>query len=385
MVSSPFYLRVGHSESQSWHSYAYRLCQSLAKEGYIPTSDGGRSVTYSAMHFTMSNIEGVAPPAKLSSHVSLADLVRHISRLRIYQDYERAFTKTTKLPLELCSIDVWREVHRIRGTYTNPVCAILAEVSTNCAVCLEVRQKLAKANISDTQTVTCFAGLTYTNVPLKFYERVIGLLRTGQVFVGTRSARRFKKIATQVTSSGMKLNLLRLEDAYFRCRAVPADLYRATVRLLEIFAEHLSLIANQIALHEFSGNSLIVRRAKDYIAEHKFDAINLEQVARALNVSRFHFCRRFKLETGLTFVEYLSRLRLEQAKLGLQNKNLHVSEIAYQVGFQSLTHFNRTFRNLVGSSPTEYRSRLLGPTEEDFRLNEAQDLRLEPVSIKQEK
>src|SRR5208283_3823143 len=101
---------------------------------------------------------------------------------------------------------------------------------------------------------------------------------------------------TQLTSAGIKLNLTWLEDAYFRSRAISAGQYRAVVRLLEIFAEHLSLIINQIALHECNRDSRIVRRAKDYIADHKFDAIKLEQIARALNVSKFHFCRRFKLE-----------------------------------------------------------------------------------------
>ena len=102
------------------------------------------------------------------------------------------------------------------------------------------------------------------------------------------------------------------------------------------------------------------------LADHKFEAIKLEQIARALNVSTFHFCRRFKLETGLTFVEYLSRVRIEQAKLLLHNTHLPISEIAYEIGFQSLTHFNRTFRKLVGTSPTEYRSRVSRPIEESI-------------------
>ena len=306
----------------------------------------------------MSKVEAVALPANMDGNDSPADFVRQISQSHIYQDYKWAFAKTTNLPLELYSIDTCHELHRVRSNYANRVCAILAEASKTCSECLEVRQKLTRADISDTQTVTCFAGLTYTSVPLKFYERVIGFLQTGQVFLGTPSAKRFKKLATQLTSAGIKLNLTWLEDAYFRSRAISAGQYRAVVRLLEIFAEHLSLIINQIALHECNRDSLIVRRAKDYIADHKFDAIKLEQIARALNVSKFHFCRRFKLETGLTFVEYLSRGRIEQAKLLLHNKNMRVSEIAYEVGFQSLTHFNRTFRKLVGSSPTEYRSRL---------------------------
>jgi len=178
----------------------------------------------------MSKAEAVALPANLSVNDSPADFVRQISQSRIYRDCEWAFAKTTNLPFY--TIDRCREVHRARSNYANPVCAILAEASKSCSVCLEARQKLTAADISDTQTVTCFAGLTYTSVPLKFYGRVIGLLRTGQVFLGTLNAKRFMKIATQITGSGMKLNLTRLEDAYCRSRTVSAEHYGAVVRLL---------------------------------------------------------------------------------------------------------------------------------------------------------
>jgi AraC-like DNA-binding protein len=54
----------------------------------------------------------------------------------------------------------------------------------------------------------------------------------------------------------------------------------------------------------------------------------------------------------------VSRLRIEKAKALLLNPNLRISEIAYEVGFQSLTHFNRVFKRILGRSPTEYRLRL---------------------------
>ena len=50
---------------------------------------------------------------------------------------------------------------------------------------------------------------------------------------------------------------------------------------------------------------------------------------------------------------------IEKAKNLLLNPNLRVSEIAFEVGFQSLTHFNRVFKKLLGQSPTEYRAQLL--------------------------
>jgi AraC-like DNA-binding protein len=288
-----------------------------------------------------------------------ADLVQQLSRSRIYQDYERAFGKTTKLPMELSSIDMCREVHRVRSKYTNPFCAILDRTRKICGACLEVQRKLTGADGSDTRTLKCFAGFTNTSVPVNLDKSVIGFLQTGQVLLRTPSAKRFRKIATQLTSWGMKLNLARLEHAYFRSRIVSPDQYHAIVRLLEIFAEHLALVAKQVVLQQFNGDSPVIRRAKGYLASHYSEPIKLEQIARVLNVSTFHFCRMFKETTGLTFVGYLSRVRIEKAKMLLHNYNLRVSEIAYEVGFQSITHFNRVFRKLVGHSPTEYRSRII--------------------------
>ncbi|MGZ5566768.1 MAG: helix-turn-helix domain-containing protein [Limisphaerales bacterium] len=77
-----------------------------------------------------------------------------------------------------------------------------------------------------------------------------------------------------------------------------------------------------------------------------------------MNTSTFHFCKMFKKATGLNFTDYVSRVRVEKAKNLLLNPNLRISEIAYEVGFQSLTHFNRVFKKITGQSPSHYRTQL---------------------------
>ena len=81
-------------------------------------------------------------------------------------------------------------------------------------------------------------------------------------------------------------------------------------------------------------------------------------MAAAVHTSIFYFCKLFKKVTGINFTEHVSRVRTEKAKNLLLNPNLRISEIAYEVGFQSLTHFNRVFKNIVGESPTDYRGHL---------------------------
>ncbi len=128
--------------------------------------------------------------------------------------------------------------------------------------------------------------------------------------------------------------------------------------LLSIFAEHLALKSNQIAVQTANGEPPVIARAKQFIEEHHTDDLSLGQVAQAVHTSIFYFCKLFKKVTGINFTEYVSRVRTEKAKNLLLNPNLRVSEIAYEVGFQSLTHFNRVFKTIVGESPTEYRGHL---------------------------
>jgi transcriptional regulator GlxA family with amidase domain len=75
----------------------------------------------------------------------------------------------------------------------------------------------------------------------------------------------------------------------------------------------------------------------------------------------------FKKATGLTFTEYVCRVRVEKVKTLLLNPHLRISEIAYDTGFQSLTHFNRVFREITGEAPTVFRDNRTSRTKEPPR------------------
>ncbi len=66
----------------------------------------------------------------------------------------------------------------------------------------------------------------------------------------------------------------------------------------------------------------------------------------------------FKKATGLTFTEYLSRIRVEKAKSYLLNPHIRISEVAFEVGFQSLSQFNRVFKKITGQSPSQFRMKM---------------------------
>jgi AraC-like DNA-binding protein len=87
----------------------------------------------------------------------------------------------------------------------------------------------------------------------------------------------------------------------------------------------------------------------------------LEEVSRHAGVSPFHFCKVFKRATGMTFTEFVNRARVEQAKRLLLKPQARITEVAYDVGFQSLSQFNRSFRRVTDTSPTEYRAKVRQP------------------------
>lgn len=94
-------------------------------------------------------------------------------------------------------------------------------------------------------------------------------------------------------------------------------------------------------------------RVLQFLMDHYGQNIRLEEVAAIANLSHSAFCRFFKLRTGKTFVRFLNEVRIGIACRRLREENLSVSAIAYEVGFQNLSNFNRQFKQIVGKKPSE--------------------------------
>jgi len=103
-------------------------------------------------------------------------------------------------------------------------------------------------------------------------------------------------------------------------------------------------------------NSL-VQRAKEYINENYRKDLSLDELSRELDISPYYFSKLFKEETGSNFVEYLTGLRMDQAKVMLKDESLSMKEICAVIGYSDPNYFSRIFKKNVGLTPTEYRER----------------------------
>jgi AraC-like DNA-binding protein/ligand-binding sensor protein len=284
-------------------------------------------------------------------------LLRHLAQSAIYRDYERSFTEATGLPLALRPVESWQLAHHGKRR-ENPFCAMLAASPPTCAACLEAQARVSDPESHRTQSTVCFAGLCEAAVPVRAGGLLLGFLQSGQVLIGRPSRRKFASTVRQLRVRGAKPDVPKLGRAYFQTKVLTRRQYDSALRLLAIFAGHLGLVANQIALRSRHAEPASVKKAREFIREHETEQLALADVARAAGMSTFYFCKTFKKATGLTFTNYLSRSRIEKARELLANPQVRVSEVAYEVGFQSLTHFNRTFHRVLGESPTAYRAAL---------------------------
>jgi AraC-like DNA-binding protein/ligand-binding sensor protein len=286
-------------------------------------------------------------------------LVETLVASKIYQDYERAFSDATGLAMTLRPVESWQlPLHGKR--YENTFCRLMAQKSRTCAACLQVVEKLSQLATQAPETVTCAAGMCDTAVPVRLGDQLVGFLQTGQVFRKKPTAVQFERTAKLVAEWGLDIAPEELKKAYFATRVISGKQHESVVKLLSIFAQHLSMLSNQVVVQQGNAEPPVITRAKEFINEHQTEELSLGQVAKAVNTSTFYFCKMFKKATGINFTDYLSRVRIEKSKNLLLNPNLRVSEIAFEVGFQSLTHFNRVFKKILGQSPTEYRGQLLG-------------------------
>jgi AraC-like DNA-binding protein len=271
---------------------------------------------------------------------------------------ESVFTKATGLALTLRPLEFWHLAHYGKK-HENPFCALLAERPATLAVCLAAHDQMIRHTGELPHTVTCPFGLSETAVPVKLGTEIIGYLRIGQVLRHMPDKSDTTKVSRELERQGVRLNG-ELRKAWEKNPLIPPDKYNAIVCLLTFFAGQLSSFCNEIVMEKKNREPQLVTKAREYIEKHKTEELTLVTVATAAGAGVYHFCKVFHKTTGLKFTDYVARVRVENARMQLLNPARRISEVAYEVGCQSLTQFNRTFRRVFGQSPSEFRERLAG-------------------------
>jgi AraC family transcriptional regulator len=132
-----------------------------------------------------------------------------------------------------------------------------------------------------------------------------------------------------------------------------------------LYAESIATILSVHLLRRYSARTPTIQdytvglpnyklqQALDYINQHLDQDLTIAAIATAVQMSPYHFSRRFKQSTGLAPHQYVIQCRVERAKQLLLEGSLTIAEIAVSVGFANQSHLNRHFKRLLGVTPRQ--------------------------------
>ncbi len=244
---------------------------------------------------------------------------------------------------------------------TQPFCDALGQTEAGRALCAMCDQKRFLEARRDAKMLRyrCHAGLTEFIVPVLRDGETIALLQCGQVHDRRPTEAEWKVAKRDLVEAG--INSKPLRQPFWGNRVLAPERQRDLLILLELIAQRLTHTDDHPLGAEPGQLQMQLGRAVTFIEVHLAEQLTLPMIARAANVSTRGLTRLFKKQTGSSVVQFILRRRTSRACELLRRTERTCAEIAFEVGFGSVQHFNRIFRRLEGVSPRLWRQRALAP------------------------
>ncbi len=279
---------------------------------------------------------------------TLSERIRALPELQQFVD---DFMQATGIPLHF----VTALGHRTLGAEMCTLCRFLHAHPAGAKLCAGFLQKLLEQALEKTATAGCDAGLNETAVPLRTGGRTFGFLVFGHNRLQPPDRAALNRARHLLARVGVPLPAEQLEVLSADTPVANGVRLAAMARLAEAAAERLVLGITQHIVHPPATMPPLVEQACKLVRTEHARALSLPDFARRLGVSAGHLSRVFHHNTGLRFVEYVARVRAEQARVLLVESDRPVTDVAFACGFQSLSQFNRTMRAHFGCQPRELR------------------------------
>ncbi len=171
--------------------------------------------------------------------------------------------------------------------------------------------------------------------------------------------RLFRRLCLQLLSSVFRIVYEnKIQDRIAESAEKPQELFHrnfTSAEFVRYMSELIATIADSLEWNRQQKHNRTLDKAIAYIRANYAKDLSLEDVAAHVRMSGSYFSAYFKQETGDTFIEYLTRFRIEKAKSLMMNAELRLYEICQLVGYQDVKYFSRLFKRNVGVTPAEYR------------------------------
>ncbi|MDQ0059490.1 response regulator [Paenibacillus harenae] len=176
---------------------------------------------------------------------------------------------------------------------------------------------------------------------------------------GSIPFRVFRRFCLQLLSSVYRIVYEhKLNENILRQIHQPQDLFHrdfSAEEFVGFLTELINLIIESMEWNKQHKQNRTIEKVIDFIRKNYAKDISLDDLAVHAQMSSNYLSTFFKQETGETFIEYVTRLRIDKAKTLMMNAQLRLYEIAQLVGYQDVKYFSRLFKRAVGVTPAEYR------------------------------
>ncbi|MEW6358881.1 MAG: PocR ligand-binding domain-containing protein [Planctomycetota bacterium] len=285
------------------------------------------------------------------------------SPLRLFQEFLRSVQDLAGL--RVCVHDVagftrdeGERMEEALCVHYSEFCQVIKASPKGLDACVHSDAKVADAKAGQLGRPflhQCHAGLTEMVVPIMRDEQHLGTIFCGQAVLRNSRESRFRTIARNVADLDVDLDKLRV--AFRKVPKISRKKLENAGNLLSITANYIvdanRKMAIQRAIEEEQNRPVAL--VMQLIDQRYRDDLTLGEVAQHVDLSPSYFSRLFRRTTGMTFVEFLTMRRIEEARNLLLTTPMKVIDIAYQVGYADQSYFNKKFREIVGLTPLEFR------------------------------
>ncbi|MFA6291984.1 MAG: PocR ligand-binding domain-containing protein [Victivallales bacterium] len=283
----------------------------------------------------------------------------HLAGSGKFAEFTKLLMKLTGLVMALNSPEgIIRDAFSAKGG--SPLCRLFRDSHEGLRRCTNCDRRYHKKAVQDSkpQLYTCHAGFLDMAVPVFIQGRHVATISSGQVLPEPPSELGFKRLLKRI--SWLDCPEPVLKRAYFKSPYLPREKIRYVMELLELFAWQLCDSLQKIKELEAKLDRDEIRRAKEHISEHFHNpSLGLSDVAAHVGLSPAHFSHVFKQESGMSFVRFVQGNRVAEAKKLMTGTSRSITEICFSCGFNSVTNFNRVFRNIEHCSPRQFRKKLV--------------------------
>ena len=280
----------------------------------------------------------------------------NIAGKKILQDYHAILYKLTGVAIDFIS-ETGETMTLCPAEHYNPLCSYIYSCPAGAAACARAdRENIIKAAATHKSIVyECHAGLIDIIVPLFVNKQYIGCLTTGQILKQAPTQKTFKQFLQKVKR--LKLDEKKLQEYYFNTIVMTEQQIEAMIELISLVGNYILESESKILFLESVNEKKTILAARQFIEQNYKKKLTVEKIAGCVFLCESHFSRMFKAEVGVSPINYLNQFRIAKAKEILHNTKTSITDIAYNIGFNSLPHFNRIFKDLEGISPGKYRKK----------------------------